>query len=309
MVRIGPGDLEMLMLLAEFRVASAEQLAVASGGNAEATARRLRRLCRENGFIQMLSQDLRCGPGRPRNLFALTQAGADALGRAGRLSIAQTANIAALPAPRTQPHLIMTNWVWARLRQIVRRAPFLVECHLASDSPLTERTSSGRSVLHDQVALEDGQLIGFEPDGAFCFRHLELGKALLFLLEVDRGTEPRTSPADRPAIGRKLACYQRYYATEGYKTYEKRWGSPFRGFRLLILAETSQRAEAICRLVRQSPPSEFVWTAEYGNLLAQGLHAPIWLAGGDTQLAAQSILGGQYQRVQALIDGTPPGDG
>jgi hypothetical protein len=196
---------------------------------------------------------------------------------------------------------MMANSVWVQLRRIQRQTPFLTECHLASDSPLTERTSNGKSVLLDQVALEDGKLIGFEPDGAFCLHHAEIRQSLLFLFEVDRGTEPRTSLAERPAISRKLACYQRYFATEGYKKYEERWGSLFPGFRLLILAETAQRTEAICRLVRESPPSEFVWIAEYGNMLAQGLHAPIWYAGGDTQLAAQSSLGGQYERVKALI--------
>ena len=302
MIRIGQSDLEVMGLLAELRLATAEQLAAATGGSAEAMARRMRQLSVENGYVQMRVQDLGQGPGRPRNLFALARPGAESLAQAGRLTTEQLAAVVELPAHGTHRHLIMANTVWAQLRGIPRRVPFLEAPYLASYSPLTERTPDGKSVLLDQVSMEDGRLIGFEPDGAFCLRHLELNMALLFLVEADRGTEPRSTQDERAAINRKLACYRRYFALEGYRRYEKRWGCTFNGFRLLVIAETPQRAQAVCRLVLESPPSQFVWVTESGKLLTQGVHAPIWTVGGDTQLAAQSILGGQYERVRNLLD-------
>jgi len=306
MARIMQTDLDVLVLLAELRLATADQLAVATGANAEAMGRRLRQLSSESSYVRILTQDLGTGPGRPRNLFALGKVGAQALVEADRLPPERVDAVVAPSAPVTHRHLLMGNSVWVQLRSIQRRVPFLEATYLATHSPLIERSEGGASVLHDHVAMGDGCVIGFEPDGVFYLRHLEMDKTLLFFLEADRGTEPRATLSERAAIVQKLKLYQQYLASEGYRRYEKRWGSALKGFRLLILAETAQRTRAICRSVQECPPSSFVWVAEHNSLLTLGLHAPIWNVGGNVELAAQSILGSQYERVCNVLGNGGP---
>ena len=122
--------------------------------------------------------------------------------------------------------------------------------------------------------------------------HAELGRTLLFFLEVDRGTEPRNSTRrDKSNLRQKIINYREYFTIQQYKRYEKIMKCELRGFRLLILTETSTRFAALCRLVRAVPPSDFVWLTDREKLLLQGLWAPIWAPGGKVSESPQSILG------------------
>ena len=309
MIRLGDHDLETLFLLAELRLATPEQLAMATGGSPAALENRLRKLADGNsGYVLKLVQDLVQGPGRPRHLFALGRRGAQLLLQAGRVPGDRLAAIADPPSPTTYRHVSMLNTLCVLARCLQRRAPFMAASILAAHSPLIEHRPDGKSILCDHVSTKDGELIAFEPDAALCLRHLELNMALLFFVEADRGTEPRNASDERAAIAQKLTCYRRYFSLAGYRRYQDRWECPFRGFRLLMVTETQRRYEAVCRLVCQGPASQFVWITEHTSLLAHGLHGKIWAVGGNTQLAAQSILDGQQERVRTLMendDATP----
>ena len=132
----------------------------------------------------------------------------------------------------------------------------------------------------------------FLPDGVFGLTHRTVGKTLLFVLEVDCGTERLNSRQVRPqSIRGKIANYQDCFRSGRYKRCERAWNCALNGFRALFLAESASRLTALCRLVEDSPPSDFVWLTDLATLLDRGPAARIWARGGHLSATRHSILG------------------
>jgi len=126
----------------------------------------------------------------------------------------------------------------------------------------------------------------------FALTHDQVPQALLFFLEVDRGTEALNS-AKRPRqdVEQKVVNYQATYRLQRYGRLQQVLGHEFQGFRLLFLASDLGRAGALCRLVREMPPSSFIYVTDRGSLESKGVWADIWVQGGRLDVPRQSILG------------------
>lgn len=164
----------------------------------------------------------------------------------------------------------------------------------APTSPFLKRGPGDKAPPADHIVLEDrkGRRVDFTPDGVFMVTDNEQSKALLFFLEVDRGTESVASATQsRRDIRQKIVNYQTYFRSGGYKRYEETWGCEFNGFRLLFLVNTRVRHAALCRLIREMPPSGFVWLAEQEKMFELGVSGDIWSRGGRIDRPPQSILG------------------
>ena len=139
---------------------------------------------------------------------------------------------------------------------------------------------------------ETRELASFKPDAAFSVCDTEESKTLLFFLEVDLGTETLASPKrGLTDIRQKILNYGACFDTQVYKQYEKLWSCRLNGFRLLFLTDTLPRMSALCSLVREMPPSDFIWITEKDRMFAEGISAQIWARGGRSDASPQSILG------------------
>lgn len=87
------------------------------------------------------------------------------------------------------------------------------------------------------------------PDGAFTLIHD--GKAALFLLEADQGTEPLTGK-HRSAIHRKLDAYAAVYDAQGEDAYQHIFQNEYTGFRILCLVPDKARQEAFLRIAEHT---------------------------------------------------------
>jgi|CXWL01.1.fsa_nt_gi hypothetical protein len=156
------------------------------------------------------------------------------------------------------------------------------------------RNSAAEAAWAELIEFE---LTGPAPVEAFFAKvtlsvaHRELDKTLLFFLEADRATEPLTSARRGRGLAGKIAAYQAYLQVGQHARYEEILKTSLRGFRMLLLVEGSSRWVSACRLVRESPPSEFIWLTRRDLLLQVGCWGPIWAAGGRITEPHQSILG------------------
>jgi hypothetical protein len=124
---------------------------------------------------------------------------------------------------------------------------------------------------------------------------------LLFFLEVDMGTETLATPARTTGdICQKITTYQTYFRSQTYKRYETVFKGSLNGFRLLFLSHSPARTANLCRLIRQMPPSNFIWVTDPTHLFEHGVGASIWSRGGKDQEALHSILGGLACRLEPL---------
>ena len=102
-------------------------------------------------------------------------------------------------------------------------------------------------------------------------------------------------------IRQKILNYQTLFRSGVYKGYERVFGAQLNGFRLLFLANSIPRLTSLCRLVREMPPSDFIWLADQEKMFSYGLAAKIWARGGRDEGAPQSILG-HLSRNAPVID-------
>ena len=95
------------------------------------------------------------------------------------------------------------------------------------------------------------------PDGVFVLETSDK-RSSLFVLEIDRGTEPLTG-SHPSAIERKLLLYRVGYESNSDAAYERLFGVKFSGFRVLCLVPDSHRADGFLKLARRCDLQPLVW--------------------------------------------------
>ena len=288
-------DHQLLACIAEHRVLNVIQISALCQRNARATHRRLGVL-EGADLVRTRTSVFRRDRGRPETLLSLTERGVELLRSDGTLPRDMPHERVAADGIAHQEHELLLNWFRVHLLWMERMiAPLSVQ-FLSAQSPFLMRGADRQSLILDSApaAEEDGRAVTFIPDGVFCLVHRQLEKALLFFLEVDMGTESRASTKpNRPSVQQKIRNYQAYFRCGRYKRYESHWNCSFRGFRLLVLCNSAGRLGSLCPLVRQMPPSDFIWLTDQGRLEDLGAGAAIWARGGRLKEPLESILGSQ----------------
>ena len=294
-VRLAARDIHALRTIADHRILAVHHLAVLEHRNLQALRRRLTKL-EEAGFILMMPSRFGGSRGRPERLLSLTDKGADALKDSGILKPDVANELATCEGIRCVQHHLLVNDFRVQLAQMQRLAPALTVEFLCPLSPFMSRSEEGHSSVRERVEHPDrpGELVSFTPDGVFSVTHADPSRTLLFFLEVDMDTETLVSSKRTGRdIRQKIANYQTYFKLQRYRRYEKLWRCELKGFRLLFLVRGARRMAALCRVVRERPPSDFIWVADDGSLLASGVWASIWARGGRADKTRESILGSQ----------------
>lgn len=286
-------DLVLLQTLADFRLATVPLLAARLGISEQMIRRRCRRMSR-CGFLTTCPRNSGYGRGRPEWVYSVTPAAVQQLSAAKLLLPNVPADqVTGESVLRTAEHQMLLNWLAVHIKAIEKQGNEFEVKFISSESPL-HPSGMGVAILRDQVELPDDSSISFTPDAVLCITHKALRKSLLFFLEVDMGTETVADPkrASDIDLRRKLIAYRAYLGRRGYKRYEDRnlFNAHFNGFRLLLVAVSPQRREALCRLVRAIQPSDFVWVADYAALEHAGLRHSVWSIGGRNGMT-HSIFG------------------
>ena len=250
----------------------------------------------ETGVIFTTPRGLGHSRGRPEKMISLTQEGVNRI--SDDYSVLRKIPIQQLNGDkiRCMEHHLLTNWFRIHLAQIEYVIPELSIQFLAPDSPFLKRDKREVPFIHEHAPHKDKnrKASGFTPDGVFSITHVKSHKTLLFFLEVDMGTESMaTLKREARDIRQKIINYQEYFRSNRYKRYEDYWHCKFKGFRLLFLAHTNSRLVVLSRLVREMPPSDFIWLTSLDQMFTQGLSAEIWIRGGKHEVAPGSILTSQ----------------
>ena len=300
MFRLNRNDIKLLSLIASHRLLTLDQVAMAHGGHRDAVSKRLCSL-EERAYLTSRSGCSR-GPGRPEKLVSLTEGGLQLLKDKRVLAVTVSAGETLAPKDGSLDHLLLTNWVLVHLAAMCRRVPIIDSAFLSYATAAEKPGDQSAWLIREQVQLpESPKLTRFAPDIVFRLTHSELSKSLLFFVEVDRGSEALSNRNRAPGdLRHKIRCYQEYFTSDGYKRYEALWNTSFNGFRLLFLAHSQNRLAAICRIVREMPPSDFIWATDFARLRSTGLHGKIWSRGGSEQNTSNSILGSQFSAAERL---------
>ena len=284
MLRIKTADIATLKSLAEYRALTLPQLTALHFSGKKAAGRRLGQFVQEN-LVESIPRGPGRAPGRPESVFSLANAGIERLRDEGILR--HSAPYEGVNAEQLLPcldHQLLTNWFRIHLAQTEKLHRCLTIRFLAPTSPFVGDGSDDRPRVRDAVLAGEapGKPAHFTPDGVFSIACKKQDKALLFFLEVDRGTESRASLQRGPGdVRQKVLNYQTYFRQGGYKRYEATLEGSFNGFRLLILAHTAPNRTGLCRLVQDMRPSGFIWVTDQDRMFVLVL----WVLGRAGPLA------------------------
>ena len=299
--KITQNDKELLTAIGKHQALTVKQLSALSQRSFQVIRRRKRTMEKE-GLIASKMQGYGRGRGRPEEIVFLTEKGTTLLEGEG----VQSCNFLGKVEDRFfSDHHLLVNWFRIHLLQIERTIPQLSVKYLDPNShpPVLFRTD--RPSLMERVLGKKRQKKSFEfiPDGVFSITDKETEKkALLFFLEVDMGTETLASVDRNPKdIRQKILRYQDLFRSKRYKKYERVFDSKLNGFRLLFLANSGARLISLCGLVREMPPSDFIWLVDQEKMFSYGLATKIWARGGRNEDPPQSILGPKLSRALPVI--------
>ncbi len=146
-----------------------------------------------------------------------------------------------------------------------------------------EKTDKGavtkyiRDVICD--VARDRQEVSHTPDGVFALERD--GKAALFFLEIDRGTEV-VGDSDKGVL-KSIRFYTNYLLDGKYQRYTKDFGvQEFKGFRSLYVttapARLSNIRQAVAKLDIPQKAQRFHWITTEHELTTQSIFTPIWLS-------------------------------
>ncbi len=293
--RLTRSDRETLACIAEHRVLVAKQITAIRQGNAQVTRRRLAALERAC-LVKAVAPRYGRSRGRPEKLISLTEEGIDVLRANGILGPDVPTHRVIADGIRCLDHQLLVNWVQIQLSLVERIVPSLSERFLAATSPFLEYGPDDRPLIAEEACPNGAEesARGFVPDGVLSITDSDRAKTVLFFLEVDMGTETLASPRRNPHdLRQKIVNYQALFRSRRYKRYERVWDCSLRGFRLLFVSHTAERSAAICRLVRDMPPTDFVWVTDQEQLISDGVWAKIWARGDRVNAPFESILDSQ----------------
>jgi len=283
-------DFDVLKTIAEYKILVSSQITTLLDRNKQSIRRKLA-LLEKCGHLSTRSQCLGHRRGRPDRLYSITKQGIDALKLQGilpkdapyeKISAENMSNI---------DHQMMMNWFWMHLNCLKRILSRIEIKFLSCNSPFLPETKSGHCFITDFVIDAAGKRM-FTPDGVFIITDTVKNKSLLFFLEADCGSETLASPERHiKDVRQKIVNYDSYFDNLGYKRYEELWNCKLNGFRLLFVTNAFSRLKNLCRLVRDMPPSDYIWLAHSQSIFKGGVSGKIWIRGGNTESSPQSIIG------------------
>lgn len=289
-VKIHKGDQKLLVSLGRFNFLTVIQLAALTQRSKQVIRRCMRRLS-DQELVEKRERPYGTGYGRPEDIYFLSSKGRKIF-KGSDSAGSQNKSEDTVMDPSCITHDLFTNWVLIHLLEIDRTIDPLSIQYVTH-----EVHASGSNIRHPghikiPTSPSNQDFIDLIPDGVFSIAHTGLRKSLLFFIEVDMGTESMASSKNRSnVIRQKIINYQTLFRTARYKQYEKLFNARFNGFRLLFITNSKSRLEALNCVVRETPPSDFVWLTNQSKMFAEGLSAKIWNRGGRNEKPAQSILG------------------
>jgi len=291
--RLKENDCRTLEVIAEYRMLTVTQIAALLYKSRQVVRRRLNDL-EKVGLIEVTGREFGRGRGRPENSLGLTKHGVDILKDKGLLSQDIPHEKVCDDCLFCTDHQLLLNWFRIHLNHVGMVLPRINVKFFAHNSLFLPKGQGGHIQIADYSPVPGTGIQGikFTPDAVFGISDSVAGKTCLFFLEVDCGTETMASPKrDRTDIRQKIVNYQWYCQSLAYKRYEEAFQCQLRGFRLLFLTNTLGRLRALCELIQQIRPSNFVWLTECSRLFPDGVSAEIWARGGDLHGSPRSILG------------------
>jgi hypothetical protein len=264
-------DCRLIASIADCRYLTVAQVQRLHFPSEQTATRRLRTLMRA-GYVTSFRV-----PGLPDRFVAVTDNGAKLVNQA-------TGRDVRVPRKRPSDAYFLRHFCALNdVRIAVERACEPASIRLVRFIPEYEGEVNGdgvpRKQLQDSVKV-DGTTISHTPDAVFVLEHQ--GKAALFFLEVDRGTET-LSDRERGVL-KMFRFYLHSLIGDGYQRYAAMLGCPpFAAFRVLLTTTSEARLSNMRSLggeilFEPAHAKRFIWLATQEAITEATICGPVWRA-------------------------------
>ena len=280
------GDVELMKILADLRLATVSQLALIAGRSLVTSRRRLRKLM-DNGYIKRYRhpENLPTVPGSKPDVYALLIKGAKVLARVYGLDV--KALHYHTRASRLDNwhvlHSLLVNDVLASA-QAASRSEAGID-YLAKEEVLglvTDEVREEKRPFCWQLQFDDSLKIGVEPDAVFAFKNLKISSRkneVFCFLEADRGTEAVSPKSLYKASPKKKMLA--YALTHAEKLHQTRFN--MNNFLVLFITNSEIRKETMLATLNKlwrkkeiAIPNAFLFTTEAELLKAESFFDLQW---------------------------------
>jgi hypothetical protein len=277
--RLMDRDVQVILDIYKHRYLSVSQITQLRFPSIQTARRRLRVLTADD-YIDGFT-----APGTPETIYYLEHKGAEIVASYLQVPIDSLKWIKSTRTPKDYyflRHFLKANDFRIALTQAVNLTNTGVKLLGYIPEYYGEKTDKGGAVkyirdvvcdMHDQSVI-----IHHTPDSVFALE--KEGKAALFFLEVDRGTEVLTNP--EKGFLKCLHFYLNYWVSGKYKRYSDDFKcEPFRNFRTLFVTTSQTRIDNMRQAakdihVEPSQVKRFIWLATEERLNKDSVFQPIW---------------------------------
>jgi len=300
MKKITPKEKELLLQILEYGILSTNQIMLINGVGKREVQRKLENL-RKKDLITFHNIKKEGRKGRTEYVSSISEIGATIIRNEFDGQFYFSSDKIIFKNIYTAKHQLLLNWFRIHLNFLHIKLPDLTVDFISATTPFLPLKKNGLPLISEQFETKLLK-INFTPDGVFCIKNKTQNKSLLFMLEVDMGTESLTTRSSKTNnIATKIKNYSVYFQTEKYKRYQKKWNTFFNGFRLLFLTNSLEREEMICKQVGSDRSNNFVWISTKLELFEKSLGGKIWVSGGNLHTPKESIIGPSLNYEESLF--------
>jgi|GEM_PF-1153323 len=276
-VKLTERDIRLLVDLYKMRYLSVSEINRLCFPSEQTTYRRLR-LLKSHNLLKSFN-----APGVDESIYYLAKGGAELVAANLQVTMTELGWKEAVSVPKDYyflKHFLAIN----DFRISLTRSCDSSSVSLLGFIPehLGVRTSKGgmmkyiRDIVSDVRRTRDD--IRHTPDAVFALQNQ--GKAALFFLEIDRGTEI-VSNVEKGVL-RSVRFYVSYLASGKYQRYARDFRvDQFRGFRTLYVTTSHQRVENIrttaSEFAAPQKAKQLLWISTFGDIEKRGPLDDVWL--------------------------------
>jgi len=151
------------------------------------------------------------------------------------------------------------------------------ECEFITDLEGTGKKKDVLKAVTEKEYLPNWGKVVFVPDAVVCVTNVSEKKKALFFLEMDRETTTLKKIGGKDKnVQTKIKAYGALWASENFKRYNEIFDYSFSGFRLLWVALTQRRIDAVSKFCSQEYLGDSAWLSTISEIESKGVFSKIW---------------------------------
>jgi len=180
-------------------------------------------------------------------------------------------------------HQLCLNSVLVSFLDCCDRSKFY-KCEFITDLEGTGRKSDALKAITEKEYLPYWGKVVFVPDAVVCVTNVREKKKALFFLEMDRETTTLKKIGGKEKnVQTKIKAYGSLWGSEKFKKYNEVFDYKFSGFRLLWVAMTQRRIDAVSKFCGQEFLGDSAWLSTISEIESRGVFGKIWTLPENSQ--------------------------